>query len=264
MLNAICFGDTLGLPQLLTCLPYGMVTTLVAASIRPQYHAALQELAAKHSIPLLIQPRRASDEYPAFVDQIRQLRPDLILVNSYSMLLPPELLGIPKRGAINIHGALLPQYRGCNPMQWAIINNETETGVTMHYMDANFDTGDIIAQKQVPIRFEDTWLDVQQRIATATEALLAEQIPLVLSDTNSRTLQSEEQAGYCRRRTPEDGRFDWSWKAVDIYNLIRALVHPHPGAFYLDAMGNKIVIDRFIPYDTVRLMQFQLTGKVVE
>lgn len=264
MLNTICFGDILGLPQLLACLPDGMATTLVAASIRPQHHAALQELAAKHNVPLLIQPRRASAEYPAFVDRIRQLRPNLILVNSYSMLLPQELLSIPERGAINIHGALLPHYRGCNPMQWAIINRETETGVTMHYMDANLDTGDIIAQKRVPLLFEDTWLKVQQRIATATEELLTEQIPLILSGTNTRTPQSEEQAGYWRRRTPEDGCFDWSWKALDIYNLIRALVSPHQGAFYVDEAGTKVVLDYFVPYQEVCIMQKSRIGRVIE
>lgn len=263
-MKIVSFGDNWGLPMLLNHLEAGTVTAIVAATIRPQYHAALQELATKYDVPLLIQPRRASAEYLAFVHEIIELQPDFILVNSYSMLLPQELLDIPRFGAINIHGALLPQYRGCNPMQWAIINNETETGVTMHHMDAGFDTGDIIAQKQVPLLFEDTWRNVQQRIGVATEELLVEEIPKIMAGTNSRTPQSGGQAQYWRRRKPEDGRFEWSWKAVDIYNLIRALVHPHPGAFYIDSNGNKTVIDHFVPCDQIKQMQLEIIGRVVE
>src|SRR4029078_1712177 len=131
---------------------------------------------------------------------VRELAPDLILVNSYSMLLPPEILSIPRFECVNVHGAPLPKYRGSNPIQWAIINNETETGVTMHYMTAEFDAGDIIAQRRVPIGPEDTWLDVRGRVAAATRELLREEIPRVIAQTNNRTAQNESEACSFPRR----------------------------------------------------------------
>lgn len=260
----LCFGDIAGGPQLLKHLSGENITALVAADIRPQYHAALADLAARYATTLLIQPRKTSSGYPEFLQRIKQLAPDLILVNSYSMLLHQELLDIPGLGAINIHGALLPQYRGCNPTQWSIVNREVETGVTMHYMDAGFDTGDIIAQKHVPILFEDTWRDVQQKIASATEIMLTEQIPKILSGTNGRVAQQDKKAHYWRRRTPEDGRFEWTWRAVDIYNLIRALVKPHPGAYYLDIDCSKTVIDYFVTYEQVKQMQVEKIGRILD
>lgn len=263
-MKAVCFGDRLGIPQILNHLPSDSILALVAAELRPQYHEELAQIAQSHSLEFLVQPLKKTQEYPAFESRIKKLQPDLILVNSYSMLLHQELLDIPRQGCINIHGALLPQYRGCNPTQWAIINNEDRTGVTMHYMDAGFDTGDLIAQKQVPLLFEDTWLDIQQRIGIATEELLSEEVPKILEGTNSRTPQVAESARYWRRRKLEDGYFEWKWKTRDIYNLIRALVRPHPGAFYLDSDGSKVIIDQFMPYEQVKEMQKCHIGKVVE
>lgn len=211
-----------------------------------------------------MQPKKNSLEYENFVKQIKRLDPDLIIVCSYSMLLHPDILEIPSMGAVNIHGALLPEYRGCNPIQWALINDESETGVTMHYMSAGFDSGDIVAQKRVPILDDDTWVVVLERIGVATDQLLEEQIPKLLSGTNNRSPQDEHYANYFRRRKPEDGQFEWTWKARQIYNLIRALVKPHPGAFYYDRQGLRTVIDHFIPFEQVKEMQLQAVGKVIE
>jgi len=173
----LLFGDDLGLAGLIKVIPVELICGLVGAEIRPHQHVSLQQLAKAQRLPLLIQPRATSAAYPAFVGKVRHLAPDLIIVNSYSMLIRPEILAIPRFGDVNIHGPLLLQYRGCNPIQWVLLNNETETGVTMHYMAAEFDTGDIIAQRMVPIYFEDTWRDIQARIGAATEAMLAEEIP---------------------------------------------------------------------------------------
>lgn len=243
--SVLLFGDTLGIPQLLRVVPANLVCGIVVAEIRPEQHEALREIAGERRLPLLIQPRKTSDSYASFVEQVRELSPDMILVNSYSMLLRDEVLAVPPFGSANIHGALLPQYRGSNPMQWALINNETETGVTMHYMDSNFDTGDIIAQRRVPIFFEDTWLNVRDRIGEATDAMLDEEMPRLLSRTNTRTPQDEKLARHHRRRRPEDGLVDWEQSALSIYNLVRALVRPLPGAFYHHGAG-KIVLDEYL------------------
>ncbi|HRV99376.1 MAG TPA: formyltransferase family protein, partial [Aminobacteriaceae bacterium] len=157
----ILFGDTHGLPMLLHALPCEMVCGIVAAEIRPQYHEELQKLAEEKGIPFAIQPLSKSPDYPNFVQWVRELSPQLLWVNSYSMKLREEILRIPEAGALNIHGALLPYYRGCNPTQWAILRDESATGVTLHEVTAGIDEGPIIARKEVPLLFEDTWKDVQ-------------------------------------------------------------------------------------------------------
>lgn len=241
----LLFGDDFGLPQLINAVPNQLICGLVGAEIRSHQHASLQRLAKMHEWPLLIQPRASSPRYLAFVENVQNLVPDLILVNSYSMLVRPDVLAIPRFGGVNIHGALLPQYRGSNPTQWALLNDATQSGVTIHYMTAKFDEGNIIAQRRVPIYFEDTWLDIQARIAVATEAMLAEEIPKLLTQTNTRQPQDESKARYYKRRRPKDGLVDWQRSVLYIYNLVRALVKPHPGAFYY-AGADKVVLDEYL------------------
>jgi methionyl-tRNA formyltransferase len=251
----LLFGDTSGLPQLLRTVPQGMVVALVGAKIRPHQHPELKKIAEEFGLSLIIQPKRSSKAYPGFVNICRDLAPDLIIVNSYSMRIPQEILDIPFAGGVNIHGGLLPQYRGANPIQWAILNNERETGVTMHYMTSDFDAGDLIAQRSVPILFEDTWIDVRDRITSVTESMLAETIPKLLKMTNTRRPQDETRAKYYGRRRPKDGNFDWEKSVLCIYNLVRALVKPLPGAFYHDG-DTKIVLDEYIPLSIIAAMKY--------
>ena len=245
MERVLLFGDSWGVPLFFESVSGELVCGIAGAEIRPQYHDELSRLAAAHEVPLLVQPRKQSASYDQFVGQVQALAPDLIVVNSYSMLLHPEILEIPRLGCVNLHPALLPKYRGSNPLQWVIINNESETGVTMHYMNSRFDAGDIIAQRRVPIGPEDTWLDVRARVADATRELLREEIPRVLAQKNDRIVQNEAEASSFTRRRPEDGKIDWSLSARDIHNLIRALVAPMPGAFYYLG-GEKIVLDKYL------------------
>ncbi|HJP61090.1 MAG TPA: methionyl-tRNA formyltransferase [Gemmatimonadaceae bacterium] len=252
--SVLVFGDSGGVAQTLRHLPERALAGIVGAEIRAQYLAALRAIAEARRVPFLVQPRVNSPLYDKFCSSVKALGAQLILVNSYSMLIRPDVLNTPTFGAVNLHGALLPKYRGSNPLQWAIINNETETGVTLHYMDAGFDTGDIIAQAKVPILFEDTWLDVRARQMEASETLLQTQIPRLLTLSNGRSKQDEREAAHWRRRTPADGRIDWSMSTLSIYNLIRALVHPHPGAFFSDGAETR-VIDEFMPFEEVAAMQ---------
>lgn len=228
----LLFGDTYGIKMLLEVLPNDKVLGIVGASIRPQYLEELQEIADDLSIDLLIQPKPMDKDYPAFLEKIRELNPELIWVNSYSMILREDLFICARKGAINIHGALLPQYRGANPIQWAILSNETEIGVTLHEITASVDQGGIIDQRKVPLYFKDTWHDANNRIARATEDLLESNVKMILEGNWSSSSQDESMAVHRRRRKPEDGRFDWEEPVRVIYNLIRALVHPLPGAFY--------------------------------
>lgn len=258
--SALLFGDNLGIPLLVKHLPREVICGLVGAEIRPAQHSTLQSLAKTLQVSLFVQPRHTSPDYPAFVETLRQLAPELIIANSYSMLLHPDILAIPPCGAINIHSALLPQYRGSNPIQWALLNNETETGVTMHYMSAEFDSGDIIAQRVVPIYFEDTWLEIQARLASSVDAMLAEEIPKLLSQSHARIPQNKTLARYYRRRHLEDGLFNWENSVLYIYNLIRALVKPHPGAFY-EAATDRMVLDEYLTIPQITALKYGTTGR---
>ena len=229
----------------------------MAAETRPQYLDELAMLAASRDVPMLIQPRAVSPSFLEFIRRVEELAPDLIVCDSYSMLLPEEILRIPDAGAINVHGGILPEYRGSNPIQWAIIEGESQAGVTMHYMDKGFDTGDIIACRRVPLFFTDTWLDVRDRIGNATEELMSEQLPLLLKGRASRFPQEKARARHHRRRKAEDGRIDWSHPVRDIYNLIRALVSPMPGAHYV-ASGKVHVLDSYLTVAEVAALKQQL------
>jgi methionyl-tRNA formyltransferase len=231
----VLFGDTVGLPQLIEVLEGRDIAALVGAAIRPAQHGLLAEAARRAGVPLLIQPRARDESYPAFVRDIAALGADLFVVNSYSMILKPDLLAVPRNGAINVHGALLPAYRGANPIEWTLVNGERETGVTVHAVDAGIDTGPIFAQRRVPILFEDTWIDVRRRLDLATRLLLVETLPAILAGKAAARPQDEATARYWPRRTARDGAFDWRSPAVAIYNLVRAVVAPHPGACAPDA-----------------------------
>ena len=253
--SVVIFGDDVGLPRLLGLLPRAAVRAAVRAGIRPAQREALTPLCSAAGVPLLVQPRAHAAAYPAFADALRLLAPDLILVDSYSMLLPADVLAIPRRGAFNVHGALLPSYRGANPTQWALLNDERETGATIHCMTEDFDAGDIVAQSRVPIRFEDTWVDIHARVRRATEELLAQQLPRILDGSYERRPQDAATASHFRRRRPEDGRIDWTASALTIYNLVRALVAPNPGAIYRDGDAD-VIIDRYLTISEVAALKY--------
>jgi methionyl-tRNA formyltransferase/RimJ/RimL family protein N-acetyltransferase len=263
-LRILVFGDALGVLPLLKHIPECNIVGIVGAVIRPQYYDELRTIANNHSLPSLIQPRPHDSGYAEFIAAVRVLDPDLIWVNSYSMILHEDLLSIPKLGGINIHGALLPQYRGSNPTQWAILNNESGTGVTMHEMVVGIDEGAVIGQKKVPLFFEDTWKDVYDRIAIATDELIEEKMPEILSGKWSAVPQDESKSKKYSRRKPEDGFFSWDEPVVDIYNKIRALLPPLPTAFYLDQSADKVHIDRQLtPFSVASLKYgFMMRGGV--
>jgi methionyl-tRNA formyltransferase len=156
-------------------------------------------------------------------------------------MIPKEMLNIPKYGAINMHGSLLPKYRGRCPINWVIINGETETGVTLHYMIEKPDAGDIIAQKRCRIDLEDTAFTLLSKIERAAAELLKETLPLIKESKNKRVKQDLSKGSYFGGRKPEDGRIDWNKKTVEIYNLIRAVTHPYPGA-YAFYKGSKVFV----------------------
>lgn len=193
---------------------------------------------------LLVQPPRQSAA--PFVSALQALQPDLLLVWSYTMLLPGGVLAIPRLGAVNVHGGLLPEYRGGHVMNWAIANGERETGVTLAFIDEGIDTGPVIAERRFPITPVDDAASVRDKLRTAGESLLTEWWPALASGQAPRQVQDESRARYYRMRSADDGRIDWSLDNTRINDLARALVAPWPGAFAVVA-GRKIVVRRAEP-----------------
>ncbi len=256
----VAFGDDYGMPMLLRHIPRDVVAAMVVAAIRPGQHDVLAQCAASHGVPLLVQPKRDAPDYPPFVERVRSLAPDFFLVNSYSMRIGAELLRAAPFGGVNVHGAILPEFRGANPIQWALIGDERETGVTIHRLTEDIDAGAIVAQRKVPVFFRDTWLEIRDRIAQATETLLSESLPAVLNQTAPAVPQDSAKAHYYRRRNPEDGKIDWAKRVLDIYNLIRALVEPHPGAYYESASG-RVWIRQYMSIQEVAAVKYSILQK---
>ena len=183
--------------------------------------------AAQRGIPV-ITPR---DPNPAEVlERIRGCRPDFLFSFYYRSMLKAPLLALAPRGALNMHGSLLPKYRGRVPINWAIIHGERETGATLHYMTEKPDAGDIVAQTPVPILPDDTAKDVFDQVTLAAAAMLERVLPTLVDGTAPRIAQNLRHGSYFGGRRPEDGIIDWSRDATSIHNLVRAVAPPYPGA----------------------------------
>jgi len=176
----------------------------------------------------VIQPERARHE--PFVQQLRELQPQLIVVAAYGQILPPAILDLPQHGCLNVHTSILPKYRGAAPIQWAILNDEPETGVTIMKMDAGLDTGDIVSVVTTPIAPEDNSQTLHDRLATMGAAALVETIPGYVAGRLPPVPQPAEGSSYARKITKDDGRIDWSCPARTIWNRVRAFT-PWPGAY---------------------------------
>jgi len=198
---------------------------------------SVRELADTHGIPW-----RTSDiNEPENVALLRELAPDFIFSFYYRNMIKTEVLAIPLRGALNLHGSYLPRYRGRVPVNWVVINGESETGATLHYMVEKPDAGDIVAQDKVAIAFTDTAHDVFLKVTDAAVTVLGRAWPLLANGSAPRIPMDLASGNYCGGRKPADGLIDWTRPALQIYNLIRGVTHPYPGAFtFLD--GKRVVL----------------------
>jgi methionyl-tRNA formyltransferase len=168
---------------------------------------------------------------PEQVAEIAALAPDFLFSFYYRKMLKAPLLGLPGRGALNMHGSLLPRYRGRVPVNWAVLHGERETGATMHYMTVKPDAGDIVAQMAVPILPDDTAHEVFGKVTVAAEIVLDRVLPALIAGTAPRTPQDLAQGSYFGERRPADGLIAWARDATAIHNLVRAVAPPYPGAF---------------------------------
>lgn len=180
---------------------------------------------------------------PELVLRVRAAEPELLFSFYYRRLLPEEALRVPRLGAFNMHGSLLPKYRGRAPVNWVVVNGENRTGATLHVMTARADAGDIVDQEAVPIGPDDTAIEVQRRVTEAAVRILGRRIDELEKGTAPRKPQDDSKASRFGRRTPEDGRIDWTRSAKQVHDLVRAVTHPYPGAF-TDIFGGKTFIWR--------------------
>ena len=173
--------------------------------------------------------------------RLATLRPDYLFSFYFRQMLPSDVLATARVAALNMHGSLLPRYRGRAPTNWAVLHGETETGATLHVMEAKPDAGDIVARMAVPILPDDTAQQVFDKVTVAAETILWQVAPELLAGRVPRQPNDLTQGSYFSGRKPEDGRIDWNATAADVYNLIRAVAPPYPGAF-TDLNGRRVVI----------------------
>ncbi len=202
------------------------------------------ELARKHAIPVY-EPQSLRD--PTWTNLLKTISPEYIFSFYYRYMIPQAILDAARIAPLNLHGSLLPKYRGRCPVNWVLIGGETKSGVTLHVMEAQPDAGDIVAQGEVEITLDDTAHTLFMKLASAASGLMKEILPQLLSRNFPRVAQTGTSSYFGGRR-PEDGLIDWSTDALTVYNLIRAVTHPYPGAFtFMD--GKKLFIWRAHPLE---------------
>ena len=205
------------------------------------WFSSVQELAFARNIPVL----RPDDVNQAeFIERIRDFHPDLLISAHFRQIFSQPLLSTAKYGGVNLHTSLLPKYRGRAPINWVIIQGETETGITLHKMKQKVDCGEIYIQKRVEISMEDTALSLYDKLCQIIPDVLPEGIRRVFDPAFTPTVQDESRATYFGRREPKDGLINWDKPALEIYNLVRAVTRPYPGAFSQLANGEKLYMWR--------------------
>jgi UDP-4-amino-4-deoxy-L-arabinose formyltransferase/UDP-glucuronic acid dehydrogenase (UDP-4-keto-hexauronic acid decarboxylating) len=188
---------------------------------------SVAELAASKNIPVFA-PENIN--HPLWVRKIEEYKPDVIFSFYYRNIIKKSILDIPQRGCLNLHGSLLPKYRGRCPINWVLVNGEKETGVTLHYMTPKPDDGDIVCRRKIAITDDDTAWSLHEKAAQAASIMLDEVLPQIKDGTAAREPQDHSKATYYGGRRPEDGEIDWTADAGQIRNLVRAVTQPYPGA----------------------------------
>ena len=265
---AVVFAyHNVGVRCLRTLLAHGIEVPLVLTHeddpAETRWFGSVADTAADYGIETITP---ADPNAPEIVARVAACRADFLFSFYYRAMLKAPLLALAPRGALNVHGSLLPRFRGRAPVNWAIIRGETETGATLHYMAEKPDSGDIVAQSAVPILPDDTAREVFDKVTVAAEVSLHGALPGLLAGTAPRTPQDLARGSYFGGRKPEDGTVDWSRSATEIHNLVRAVAPPYPGArTLLDGRPARILRTRVIDAAAPRgspLLAFERGGLV--
>ena len=225
----------------------------------------VKEFAIEHNLPVF-QPRRLSD--PAVIEQIKKIHPEYIVVVAYGKIVPVEILRIPEKGCINVHASLLPEYRGASPIQWAIVEGRTYTGVTTMVMAETLDTGDILLQERLSIEREDTAGGLGIKLSEIGVRLLARTLDGLERGEIVPRPQDHAKATYAPLLKKEDGLIDWGAASGDIVNKIRGF-DPWPGAYTFYKGGRwgvwraEVLERRDLSHSTGEIIRVQPDGIVV-
>ncbi|HUJ87271.1 MAG TPA: formyltransferase [Burkholderiales bacterium] len=233
MTRAVVFAyHNVGLRCLATLLAHGVEVPLVVTQRDSPgeniWFASVAGYAAERELETAF-PEDPNE--PAFAARVEALAPDFLFSFYYRRMLGARLLAAARRGALNMHGSLLPKYRGRAPVNWAVIRGESETGASLHYMTAKPDAGALVAQQRVPILPDDTAREVFDKVTVAAELALDRALPELLAGRGAGVAQDLAAGSYYGARRPEDGRIDWSRGAREIHDLVRGVAPPYPGAF---------------------------------
>ena len=221
----------------------GLVVTHADDPRENIWFASVEKLARIHDLEVA-----APDDPEQLAGRLARMRPEFLFSFYYRHMLSPALLACTTRGAFNMHGSLLPKYRGRVPVNWAILRGERETGATLHEMVAKPDAGRIVDRMAVPILPDDRAIDVFRKVTTAAEIVLDRSLPKLLAGTAALTPQDLAAGSYFGGRKPEDGRIDWSRTAREIHDLVRAVAPPYPGAFTtLGGQRMRVLRTRVLP-----------------
>lgn len=197
--------------------------------------SAVKEVANKHTI-LVLQPESIKKEY----QDILAFEPDLIITCAYGQMIPKELLDYPRLGCVNVHASLLPRLRGGAPIQRAIMEGHSKTGITIMYMDEKMDSGDIITTSEIPIEYDDTAESLHDKLSVLGANLLLETLPSIIDGTNNRTKQDEIKVTFAPTIKREDEKLDFSKNMRQVYNQVRGL-YSWPGSYaFLDGKILKV------------------------
>ncbi len=207
----------------------------------------LAERAGARGIPVHT-PGKADLKSDTFTELAASYRPQFIFSFYFRWMIPGRVLALAPGGAFNLHGSLLPRYRGRAPVNWVLVKGETKTGVSLHRMVAKPDAGDLVAREPVEIALADTAFTLYRKLEGAAAALLDRTLPALREGRASATSMDLKEGSYFGGRSPEDGRFSWEWPAIEIYNLVRAVTHPYPGAFTTHA-GRKLLVWWAVPLE---------------
>ena len=226
----------------------------------PLWFLSVAQLAKDHGIPVMA-TEGAKD--PQVLEALQKMRPDLLFSFFYRKMIPETILDIPRLGSFNMHGSLLPRYRGRVPINWVIVHGETETGATLHHMVKSADAGAIVDQEAIPIGLTETAFDLTHKMGDTAVRVLHRQLPALKEGCAPALPQDEAQATYFGGRTAQDSRIDWHQTAGKIHNLIRAVPYPYFPPAFTEHKGEKVEIRANRLPEDMRLENGAQQGQVI-